>query len=145
MRLTKTAAQAALALAYLAEQPPGMILQARNVAAHLAIPTDSALKILQVLARQELIVSQLGRTGGYRLHREPEEITLAQIVEAIDGPITGSLRLERRESVATVVALLQAACDQAAVCLREELARTSVADLVRCNQRQAAAAPTAGL
>lgn len=134
MKLSKTSAHAALALAFLADQPAGVVIQARHIATHLGIPTDSALKILQVLARQEIIISQLGRTGGYRLHRQPQEISLAQIVEAIDGPINGSMRLDSRESIAASVILLQSVCDQAASRLREELSRTTVADLVRCKQ-----------
>ncbi len=134
MKLSKTSAHAALALAFLADQPAGVVIQARHIATHLGIPTDSALKILQVLARQEIIISQLGRTGGYRLHRQPQEISLAQIVEAIDGPINGSMRLDSRESIAASVNLLQSVCDQAASRLREELSRTTVADLVRCKQ-----------
>ncbi|MCC7193137.1 MAG: Rrf2 family transcriptional regulator [Phycisphaeraceae bacterium] len=134
MKLSKTSAHAALALAFLADQPAGVVIQARHIATHLGIPTDSALKILQVLARQEIIISQLGRTGGYRLHRQPQEISLAQIVEAIDGPINGSMRLDSREAIAASVNLLQSVCDQAASRLREELSRTTVADLVRCKQ-----------
>lgn len=134
MKLSKTSAQAALALAFLADQPSGAIVQARHIATHLGIPTDSALKILQVLARQEIIASQLGRTGGYRLHRVPQDISLAQIVEAIDGPISGAMRLDAREPVVASVMLLQSVCDQAAARLREELGRTTVADLARCNQ-----------
>lgn len=138
MKLSKTSAQAALALAFLAEQEADAVVQARQVAAHLGIPTDSALKILQTLARQELILSQLGRSGGYRLHKPAASVTLAQIVEAIDGPISGTMRLDaRREGTAGSMDLLQSVCEQAATRLREELSRTTVADLARSNRAPA--------
>jgi Rrf2 family protein len=135
MKLSKTSAQAALAMAYLADQDGESVVQARQVAAYLGIPTDSALKILQTLARQELILSQLGRSGGYRMHKPAASISLAQIVEAIDGPISGAMRLDsRREGTAGSMELLQSVCERAALKLREELSRTSVADLARCNR-----------
>jgi Rrf2 family protein len=141
MKLSKTSAQAALAMAFLAEQDSDTVVQARQVAAHLGIPTDSALKILQTLARQELILSQLGRSGGYRLHKPAASVTLAHIVEAIDGPISGAMRLDnRREGTAGSMELLQSVCEQVAVRLREELSRTTVADLARCNRTAMVAA-----
>lgn len=136
MKLNKSSAQAALAMAFLAEQQPGVVVQARHVAGHLGVPTDSALKILQVLARRELILSQLGRSGGYRLHKPADQINLAQIVEAIDGPINAAMPLENKgDELSRSLERLQSACDQAANCLRRELARTTVADLMAMPQQ----------
>ena len=140
MRLSKTSAQAALAMAYLAEQEPGVVVQARHVASHLGIPTDSALKILQVLARHELVMSQLGRSGGYRLHKSADQVTLAQIHEAFDGPINRSMRLlARSDSVSVSLDLLQDACDEAADCLRQQLNKITVATLIRPRETSDAA------
>jgi Rrf2 family protein len=131
MRLSKTSAQAALAMAFLAQRPAGQLSQARQVGEHLGIPTDSALKILQALARSSLLASQLGRGGGYRLEREAETISLLEIVEAIDGPISGELKIERTEHHDPAsFELLQSVCAHAATRLREELGGTTVADLV---------------
>jgi len=144
MKLSKTSAQAALALTFLAEQERVVVVQARQVAAYLGIPTDSALKILQVLARQELILSQLGRTGGYRLHKPADQISLAHIVEAIDGPISGSMRLASNHARSNgSLELLQSICNEAATTLRQQLSRTTVADLVRCNTSAESTAPAA--
>ena len=71
-------AQTALALAFLAEQESDTVVQARQVAAHLGIPTDSALKILQTLARQELIL-----TTPYFVPDEP--LITAMCVAAASG------------------------------------------------------------
>jgi Rrf2 family protein len=140
MRLSKTSAQAALALAFLAGQPSGRPVQARHIAGYLGIPPDSALKILQALARQHLILSHLGRSGGYHLDKPPEEVTLLQIVEAIEGPISGHMALGAGpEAVLPGLDLLQAACAQAATGLRHSLSQTTVADLVRCNHPPAMA------
>lgn len=135
MRLSKTSAYAALATAYLANQSRAGMVQARQVADYLSIPTDSALKILQVLARHGVIESQLGRSGGYRLAADPTQVTLLNIVEAIDGPITGDMPVTNQcEKIAGGLGLLQTICDQAAEKIRTELSRSTIADLAGCDR-----------
>ena len=130
MKLTKTSAHAALAMTFLARQSNAGLTQARQVAAHLGIPTDSALKILQTLARQGLIQSQLGRSGGYHMHREPQAITLLEVVEVIDGPIQAQLPIHgAREEVMEDLGELRTVYEQAAVQVRMALARVSIATL----------------
>lgn len=51
------------------------------------VPKPTALKVLRQLKKCGLVQSIKGATGGYRLSREPEEITLAQVIEAIEGRI----------------------------------------------------------
>ena len=121
MRLTKTSAQAVMAMAFLARQSGGPLVQARQVAAYLDIPTDSALKVLQVLARQKLIDSQLGRTGGYQLTRSADDVTVLDVVEAIEGPFRGFTSLVSPPEHTTVVAAkLQTLCERVSDCIREE-------------------------
>lgn len=49
------------------------------------IPQHFLSKILQLLVKHKLLISMKGPHGGFRLNRAPEEITLIEIVEAIDG------------------------------------------------------------
>lgn len=138
MKLTKTSALAALAMAYLANQSQELPIQARQVADHLNIPTDSALKILQCLSRHRLILSQLGRGGGYRLAGSADQVTLLEVVEAIDGPIEAELPLytasnEEGQGLET----LQAVCQQVAQHARRELAAITVAKLAMTSERTA--------
>jgi Rrf2 family protein len=131
MRLTKTSAHAALALAFLATRSDDSLTQARQVAEHLGIPTDSALKILQALTRHRLIQSQLGRSGGYRLRKPAEDITLLQVVEAIDGVISAEMPFDRVQNDAhDSVDVLRSMCEQATVTLRNQLSQYTVADLL---------------
>lgn len=124
-----------MALAYLAQQDESQIIQAKQVALHLGIPSDSALKILQSLARQQIIHSRLGRSGGYRLASPPEDISLLQVIEAIDGPINGQVRIDNAPSaISGGLDLLQSISEQAARRIREELSQTTVADLVKSTQ-----------
>lgn len=137
MKLSKTSAQATLALAYLAEQDTTQTIQAKQVAKHLDIPADSALKILQALSRHNLIHSRLGRSGGYRLMSDPQDISLLQVIEAIDGPISGQVRVDHApQSIAGGLDLLQTISEQAALRIRDELSQTTIADVVASNRTQ---------
>ncbi len=130
MKMSKTSANAALALAYLARQPAGTAVQARQVGEALGVATDSMLKILQGLSRQGLVHSRLGRRGGYRLDRPAQQITLLQIVEVADGPITGQVaQVEAGEDHLAALGVLQNVSGRVADRTREELARITVADL----------------
>ena len=130
MKLTKSSAHAALAMTYLARQSDNGLVQARQVAAQLGIPTDSALKILQALARQGLIRSQLGRSGGYQLETHPNDVTLLQIVEAIDGPIHAQIPLrETSEQLSGCMEVLKASFEETTRQIRAELNRTTLASL----------------
>ena len=64
-------------------------------------------QILQTLRQAGLVVATRGAHGGYQLARPPEEVTVGQVVRALDGPIA---------PVACVSEERPATCDQAAVC-----------------------------
>jgi Rrf2 family protein len=139
VKLSKTSAQAALAMAFLSSQHGGELVQARTVGEYLGIPTDSALKILQSLARRGLILSQLGRSGGYRLHRSPDQVTLLEIVEAIEGPISADIRLTVSDpALAAGIDLLQQICDDAAGYARQKLRSAKLSDLATVGHSTAA-------
>jgi FeS assembly SUF system regulator len=62
-------------------------LNARALAEMTGLSLPSVGKLLKTLSVQGLLISQQGRNGGYRLARSTHAISLAHIVEAIDGPI----------------------------------------------------------
>ncbi len=78
------------ALSYLATLENGSVAMARDVADATDIPPFFLAKILQDLARQGLLVSQKGPTGGFRLKDVPEKVSLLRVVEAVQKePVTG--------------------------------------------------------
>lgn len=138
MKLSKTSAQAALAMAFLSERQDGAPTQARQIAEYLQIPTDSALKVLQALARQGLLRSQLGRSGGYHLANEADQISLLQIVEAIDGPIRVDMPISGEgHCFSASVDVLRRVCEASDRQLRDQLSRLTVAQLAAANDAPA--------
>ena len=60
---------------------------AREVAAEAHLPLPVVSKILKALARRGLLVSHRGSKGGYSLARPPQQITAAEMIAALEGPI----------------------------------------------------------
>lgn len=85
LRMTRQADYAIVLLTCVAARPNG--LAARDLAEKVHIPLPMVSKILKTLAREGLLVSQRGSHGGYRLARSARDISVAEIVTAIEGPI----------------------------------------------------------
>ncbi|MBB6253984.1 FeS assembly SUF system regulator [Nitrospirillum iridis] len=60
---------------------------ATSLAERTGLPAPTVAKILKLLARDGLMASHRGAAGGYSLARDPDDINVAQIIAAIDGPI----------------------------------------------------------
>lgn len=84
LRISKLADYGTVIMNALAKEP-NSLLSANEIAqkVHLALPTAS--KVLKILVTANLVVSVRGAGGGYRLSRAPEEITLADVITALDG------------------------------------------------------------
>lgn len=74
------------AVLYLALQPAGELVSIRDLVKKLDLPYHFLAKILQGLTRKGMLISSKGPRGGFALAKPAREITLLQIVEAIDGP-----------------------------------------------------------
>lgn len=66
---------------------PLRLFQAREVADQTAIALPTVSKLLKKLAKHKLLVSHRGTHGGYLLAQSPENITVADLVQALEGPI----------------------------------------------------------
>ena len=60
---------------------------ARDVATDIHLPLPMVSKILKALARGDLLTSHRGVNGGYSMERAPEEISVADVITALEGPI----------------------------------------------------------
>ena len=87
LRFTKRADYGLMAIHYIAIQDGFGAVSAKRIAEEFAIPPELMAKILQRLAKQRLIVSTNGPKGGYALARRPTEITVGQVIRALEGPI----------------------------------------------------------
>jgi Rrf2 family protein len=88
LRLSKKADYALMAMKHLAMRPDAGSASAREIAEQYDIPVELMAKILQRLARRGLLTSHQGTRGGYRLARPAALMSVADIIQAIDGPLT---------------------------------------------------------
>lgn len=58
-----------------------------ELARETGVPQPTVSKILKQLAREGLLESTRGARGGYRLARRPEDVTVAEVIAALEGPI----------------------------------------------------------
>lgn len=86
LRLSKLADYGCQVMTYMARDEA--VHSASEVAAALGMAPATISKILKMLAKQDLVVSVLGAKGGYGLARHPEQISVAEIICAMDGPIS---------------------------------------------------------
>jgi Rrf2 family protein len=87
MLYSRSAEYAIRALVHLSQTPPGVYVMARTIAEREKIPAHFLAKILQDLARRQLLRSNKGPNGGFVLVRDPRapKLTLLDVVQAVDG------------------------------------------------------------
>ena len=131
LRLSKKADYALLAMRHLAAGADRGAVSAREIAEAYDIPTELLAKVLQKLVRRKLLASHQGIRGGYGLGRPAQLISVADVIQAVDGPLTVTACSDSDHS-----------CDQYSKCnIRDPLwrikdrivaalAATSVAELV---------------
>src|ERR671926_178577 len=88
LRLSKKADYALMAMKHLALRGERASSSAREIAEQYDIPIELMAKVLQRLVQRGLLSSHQGTRGGYRLSRPPRQLTVADVIQAIDGPVT---------------------------------------------------------
>jgi Rrf2 family protein len=114
----------------LAAAAPGQV-KGERLATAQAIPQKFLENILADLRNGGIVVSQRGADGGYRLARPPGEITVADVIRVVEGPIA-SVRGERPDDLAYVgtAAPLRDTWIELRAAMRAVLEQTTLADLV---------------
>ena len=86
LRVTKLADYGIVMMTHFARHT-GSTYNARDIAQEVRLPLPVVSKVLKLLAREGLLSSQRGIKGGYGLARTPRDITVADIIRALEGPI----------------------------------------------------------
>lgn len=87
LRLSKKSDYALISMKHLAMRPDASS-SAREISETYDIPLELLAKVLQRLVRGRLLVSVQGTRGGYRLGRQAKLISVADVIQAVDGPVT---------------------------------------------------------
>jgi FeS assembly SUF system regulator len=87
IRISKLTDYGTVLLAHLARNPDD-VCSAADIAAHTGIALPTASKLLKSLARNGLVISTRGVNGGYRLAHDARDISAADIIDALEGPVS---------------------------------------------------------
>jgi Rrf2 family protein len=131
VRITAKVDYAVRAAVELAAAPPGPV-KGEALAARQGIPVKFLENILSDLRRAGLVASQRGAVGGYRLARPPAEVSVADIIRAVEGPLADvhGTPPEELDYVGSAVAL-QKVWVATRAALRSILEEVSIADIAQ--------------
>lgn len=125
-----------LAIVDIAMQPRDTAVQAVQIAERHDIPKQYLDQLMMLLRKAGLIESLRGRQGGYRLARAPRNITLLDVVQALEGPVSNqNFRSTRRKYGVNHV--LKQIWDELNESVVEALRKQTIEDVCRECQRSA--------
>ena len=87
IRVSRMADYGVVAMTHIAREPRARHTAA-SIAARTGVPQPSASKLLKLLARAGILTSHRGAKGGYVLSHAPDQVSVADLVAAVDGPIS---------------------------------------------------------
>lgn len=141
MQITRQADYAVRAVLYLAKLGPEGRASTAQIAREQKIPTTFLAKIVSQLAAVGVVRASRGARGGVTLARAADEISMLEIIEAIDGPMALNECVidPERCSLSNGCPVRSVWCDAQAK-LATQLAQTNFGQLIRSNGAQALAA-----
>ncbi len=124
MKLTRASDYAIRGVVYMSMQPEGAIVVIPEVAREMDVPVGFLARIFQSLSRAGIVISHRGKKGGYSMARKPVDVSLCNVIEAVEGDIKLNLCLDGYN-----------ACDRMGFCaIRKEL-ETVQEDLIASLQK----------
>ncbi|MBX5484031.1 MAG: Rrf2 family transcriptional regulator [Myxococcaceae bacterium] len=86
------------AMIFLASQPPDAIVSFKEIARRMDVPQDFMAKILKTLVAKRMVRSTRGVHGGYSLARDSREISMLDVIEAVEGPVKVNVCQDNHDS-----------------------------------------------
>jgi Rrf2 family protein len=132
MKLTRASSYALHAVVFMAGQSQkqqGKPVASHHVAKARGIPERFLLKVLKPLVSARVLHSIKGPNGGYRLARSAGDISMLEVIEAVDGPIRGMAPLSQSDNDGHLDRKLENICNQSAEQLRKHLQKVRISEL----------------
>jgi Rrf2 family protein len=130
MKLSRTAGYALQAILQLAREGSIAPVPCSQLAAEGGMPERFLLQILRNLVTHGILHSVRGVDGGYKLDRHPDEISVLQVIEAVDGPLSASVPVAERFPEQSQ-ARLREALDRVTNMVRQQLDQVKISFLLR--------------
>src|SRR5262245_12300788 len=137
MKLTRASSYALHAVVFMAQQKNNTNpVASHNIAKDRGIPERFLLKVLKPLVSARVLKSVKGPNGGYALARPASDISMLEIVEAVDGTIRGNAPFAEKSNAA-LNTKLETICNTSAEAVRKQLEKVRISDLVTGGKKEA--------
>ncbi len=130
MKISTTARYGLIAAGCIAEQADGGWVMAETISDKYDIPLAYLLKIMKEMAKANVLRSKRGPGGGYTLARPVKEITLLEIIEAVEGPISTRLEIVELTKKAPFSIEMEKVCERACEKAVSILSRAKLSQMV---------------
>ena len=131
MKISRSLSYVFIASGYIAENQQDGPVSAMRISKEYNISLEYLLKILQMLVKAKVIKSRRGPRGGFLLACDPKDISLLQIVEAIDGPVVRSLQMVERTHSADFSFKMETVCKNVAERALKIYDKAKLADMLQ--------------
>ena len=119
-----------IAAGCIAEQADEGWVMAGTISEEYGIPLEYLFNILQQMVKANILLSKRGPTGGFTLARPAKEISLLEIIEAVDGPISTQLELAQQTKKAQFSVEMEKVCQRASDKAASILSRAKLSQMV---------------
>jgi len=96
MKISRSTGYALLAVGYIAKHSDQKVILSQSISREYDIPLEYLLKILQQLVRANVLTSKRGPRGGFSLAKTSKQITMLDVIEAVEGPMISQLNLSEQ-------------------------------------------------
>jgi Rrf2 family protein len=130
MKLNRASSYALHAVVFMASEKPDRPLPSHVIARAQHIPERFLVKVLKPLVAARVLMSVTGPNGGYRLAKPMTEITLLEVIEAVDGPIRGEVPFTDGGDASGLYHRLEVICSETADQVRKHFGKVRIKELV---------------
>ena len=130
MKISRSTGYALLAIGYLAKHQDQKIVLSQDISKEYDIPLEYLLKILQQMVRANILRSKRGPRGGFSLARPIKKISVLEVVEAVDGPMTNQLNLIEQAPKEKFCAKAEQVYERAIAQAKSVFDKAKIADLL---------------
>jgi Rrf2 family protein len=130
MKLTRASSYALHAVTFMAAEKTDKPIASHHIAAARKIPERFLLKVLKPLVGARVLMSIKGPNGGYKLAKPPTQITMLDIIEAVDGTLRGHAPANEKNPNDPLDSKLETICNQNAEQIRKHLEKVRISELV---------------
>ena len=130
MKINRSTGYALIAVGFIAQNSSDRSVLAAEVSKEYTIPLEYLLKILQQLVRANILRSKRGPRGGFTLARDSKEISLLNIIEAVEGKLNGQMQLAQQGNNHAFCLKIEDICRNATNSVKEVYSNARLSDIL---------------